>query len=70
MLSITRKVGESVVIGDDIIITVKKIRKGFVRLSIEATKDFLISRAELRSPVDLIKIRRKLKKEREEEDEY
>ena len=48
MLVLTRKVGESFVIGDDITITVVRVVGGGVRIGIEAPDDCLVMRHELR----------------------
>lgn len=47
MLIITRKNGESVMIGDDIEITVSKIYDGSVKIGIQAPKDVTIFRKEI-----------------------
>lgn len=47
MLVITRKKGESILIGDDIEITVSKIEDGSVKLAIKAPKEMTILRKEL-----------------------
>lgn len=47
MLVITRKKGESILIGDDIEITVSKIEDGSVKLAIRAPKKKTILRKEL-----------------------
>ena len=47
MLIITRKKGESLMIGDDIEITVSKIDDGSVKIGINAPKDISILRKEL-----------------------
>lgn len=47
MLIITRKKGESFMIGDDIEITVSKLDDGSVKLGIRAPKDITILRKEL-----------------------
>lgn len=47
MLVITRKKGESVLIGDDIEITIIKAEDGNVKLSISAPKNIIILRKEL-----------------------
>lgn len=47
MLVITRKKGESVLIGDDIEVTVSKIDDGSVKLAISAPKDITILRKEI-----------------------
>lgn len=47
MLVITRKKGESLLIGDDIEITVTKIDDGTVKIAINAPKEITILRKEL-----------------------
>lgn len=47
MLVITRKKGESLLIGDDVEITVVKVDEGCVKLSISAPKNVTILRKEL-----------------------
>lgn len=47
MLVITRKKGESILIGDDIEITVSKVEDGSVKLAIKAPKEMTILRKEL-----------------------
>lgn len=47
MLVLTRKAGESIVIGNKIRITIKKIQGKRVRLIIDAPKDVSIKREEL-----------------------
>ena len=52
MLVITRKEGESVLIGDDIVINVTKAMDGSVKLAIEAPRETLILRKELYDEVE------------------
>lgn len=47
MLVISRKKGESILIGEDIEITVTKIEEGTVKLSISAPRSITILRKEL-----------------------
>ncbi|MGL5755005.1 MAG: carbon storage regulator CsrA [Paraclostridium sp.] len=47
MLVITRKKGESLLIGDDIEIKIVKVDDGSVKLAIEAPKDKVILRKEI-----------------------
>lgn len=47
MLVVTRKKGESILIGEDIEITVVKIEEGTVKISIAAPKNISILRREL-----------------------
>ncbi|APF25362.1 carbon storage regulator [Clostridium sporogenes] len=51
MLVITRKKGESFLIGDDIEITVVKLDDGSVKLAIDAPKKLTILRKELYSEI-------------------
>lgn len=51
MLVITRKKGDSILIGDDIEITVVKLDDGSVKLAINAPKDLVILRKELYNEV-------------------
>ncbi|MEA5009364.1 carbon storage regulator CsrA [Clostridium tyrobutyricum] len=52
MLVISRKKGESLLIGDDIEVTVSKIEDGTVKLSISAPKSVKILRKELYKEVE------------------
>jgi carbon storage regulator len=47
MLTLTRKVGESIKIGDDIEIVVKEIRRNQVRIGIVAPRDVPVYRTEV-----------------------
>ena len=47
MLILTRKVGESVLIGDDISITVLSVRGSQGRLGVQATKEGSVQREEI-----------------------
>lgn len=47
MLVITRKEGESILIGDDIEITISKISEGSAKIAINAPRDMTILREEL-----------------------
>ena len=47
MLIITRKKGQSIMIGDNIEITVSKLDDGSVKLGIDAPKDMTILRKEI-----------------------
>jgi carbon storage regulator len=51
MLVITRKKGESLMIGDDIEISVVKVEDGIVKIAINAPKDIRILRKELYTEV-------------------
>ncbi|KQB77373.1 MULTISPECIES: carbon storage regulator CsrA [Clostridium] len=52
MLIITRKKGESIMIGDDIEITISKIDDGSVKIGIEAPRNINILRKELYEEVE------------------
>ncbi|MBU0597114.1 carbon storage regulator [Patescibacteria group bacterium] len=47
MLTLTRKIGESIRIGDNVVIVVKKIGRNHVQIGIEAPRDIKILREEL-----------------------
>ena len=47
MLVMTRKVGERIVIGDNVTVTVVRIAGGLVRIGIEAPPDYTVVRREL-----------------------
>ncbi len=52
MLVLSRKIGESFVIGDDITVTVVRIAGGAVRLGIEAPANYIVVRRELQDRLD------------------
>ena len=52
MLVLTRKVNETIQIGDDIVITVVKIRGNWVKLSIDAPRDVPVHRGEVKERID------------------
>ncbi len=47
MLVLSRKIGESIVIGDNVVVTVRETHGGRIRLAIEAPRDVLVLRQEL-----------------------
>lgn len=47
MLVLSRRTGESVVIGDDITVTVLEVRGDIVRIGIDAPRSVRVNRAEL-----------------------
>ena len=47
MLVLTRRVGESLVIGDDVVVTVLEVRSDGVRLGIDAPRHVRVHRAEV-----------------------
>ncbi|WP_028686495.1 carbon storage regulator CsrA [Pseudomonas fulva] len=52
MLILTRKVGETIVINDTILVTVLQVKGGQVRLGIEAPKDVSVHRQEMQERID------------------
>lgn len=51
MLVLTRRVGESVVIGDDVVVTVLEVRSEGVRLGIDAPRHVRVHRSEVLAAV-------------------
>ncbi len=47
MLVLSRRVGESIVIGDDVTVTVLEVRGDIVRVGIDAPRSVAVHRAEL-----------------------
>ncbi len=47
MLVLTRKLGETLLIGDNIKITVEKISKGQIKIGIDAPREVVIAREEV-----------------------
>lgn len=47
MLVLSRKVGEKILIGDDIVVTVVRLAPGVVRIGVEAPDDLPIVRKEI-----------------------
>lgn len=47
MLILTRQIGESIIIGDDIVVKLLKISKGNARIGIDANRDTPIYRDEV-----------------------
>ena len=52
MLVLTRKVGEQIQIGDNIIVTIVRKKNGLIRLGIEAPKNVEISRVSKEKKLD------------------
>ncbi|MBO1751280.1 carbon storage regulator CsrA [Actinotalea sp. BY-33] len=52
MLVLSRRVGERLVIGDDIVITVIDVRNDGVRIGIDAPRDVRVNRAEVLEAVE------------------
>lgn len=51
-LTITRKIGEDVLIGDDVVVRVIEIRSGQAKLWIDAPREIPIDRREIRERKD------------------
>jgi carbon storage regulator len=47
MLILTRRVGETVMIGDDVAVTVVGVKAGQIRIGISAPKDITVHRKEI-----------------------
>ena len=47
MLILTRKVGEKLIIGEDIVVTVLGVNGGHVRIGVDAPKDIEVHREEI-----------------------
>lgn len=47
MLILTRKIGEKIIIGEDVVLSVVEVSKGVVKLGIEAPKNVTILRQEV-----------------------
>lgn len=58
MLVLSRKVGQRILIGDNIAITVVRVSSGGVRLGIEAPSDLSVVREELKEQLNLADVRR------------
>lgn len=48
MLILTRRIGETIIIGNDIKVTVLGVKGGQVRIGVEAPNDVAVDREELR----------------------
>ena len=55
MLILTRKVGESILIGDDVTITVLGVKGNQIRIGIAAPKDMAVHREEIYEKIRLEK---------------
>ena len=47
MLCLTRKVGEEILIGDNVVLTIVEIRRGVVRIGITAPREVNVVRGEI-----------------------
>jgi carbon storage regulator len=52
MLVLSRQVDEKIIIGDSIVITVVEIRRGLVRLGIDAPRDVPVHREEVYNAIN------------------
>lgn len=59
MLMLSRKIGEAVVLGENITVRVIEVSKGVVRIGFEAPDDILILREELKREVEQANIEAK-----------
>ena len=57
MLILTRKVGETICIGDDIRMTVMQVNGQQVRIGIDAPRDVAVDREEIRARIEADKAR-------------
>jgi carbon storage regulator len=69
MLILTRRVGETIKIGDDIEITVLGIKGNQVRVGIDAPDDVSIHREEIYDKIQLEKLEKEAEEEEQEEKE-
>ena len=54
MLVLSRRIGESVVVGDDVTITVLEVRGDVVRVGIDAPRSVAVHRAELLEQLETV----------------
>jgi carbon storage regulator len=47
MLVLSRKAGESIVIGNDVVITILEVRGGQIRIGVDAPRNLAVHRAEI-----------------------
>lgn len=51
MLILTRKAGETIVVGDNVFITILGVSKGVVKIGIEAPREVLVNRQEVHNKI-------------------
>lgn len=66
MLILTRKTGESIIVGDDIAVTILGVRGNQVRIGIDAPKTVTVHREEIYQRIKRGKIAAKPKKSEED----
>ncbi len=52
MLVLSRKVGEKILIGDEVAVTVVRVAQGIVRIGVEAPKEMAIVREEIKEQAE------------------
>ncbi|TFD87326.1 carbon storage regulator CsrA [Cryobacterium lactosi] len=67
MLVLTRKQGEKILIGDDIVITVLEVRGDSIRLGVDAPRGISIQRAEILKAVTEANLEANLAADRDDE---
>ena len=55
MLILTRRIGETLMIGDDVTVTVLDIRNGQARIGVDAPKEIPVHREEIHQRIELEK---------------
>ena len=55
MLILTRRIGETLMIGDDVTVTVLDIRNGQARIGVDAPKEIPVHREEIYKRIELEK---------------
>lgn len=60
MLILTRRVGESLIIGDDVVVNVLGVKGNQVRIGVDAPKDVTVHREEIYDRIQAEKIKQTL----------